>query len=50
LRNNIHVHENTKLAEIDPIADREICYLIRARMRTIAGGVLEAILNRFNIR
>lgn len=49
LRNNIYVQEETKLAEIDPVADREICYLIRAKMRTIAGGVLEAILNRFNI-
>jgi xanthine dehydrogenase accessory factor len=50
LRNNIYVQEGTKLAEIDPVADPSICYCIRARMRTIAGGVLEAILNRFNTR
>jgi xanthine dehydrogenase accessory factor len=49
LRSGIEVKEGTKLVEIDPVASKEICYSIRARMRAIAGGVLEAILIRFNV-
>jgi xanthine dehydrogenase accessory factor len=49
LRSGIQVKEGTKLAEIDQVASREICYSIRARVRAIAGGVLEAILIRFNV-
>jgi xanthine dehydrogenase accessory factor len=48
LRNNIFVAENTKLAEIDPEADVEVCFIIRGKMRAIAGGVLEAILMKYN--
>ncbi|MFC2049957.1 selenium-dependent molybdenum cofactor biosynthesis protein YqeB [Chloroflexota bacterium] len=48
LRSGIQVKEGTKLAEIDQVASKEICYSIRARVRAIAGGVLEAILIRFN--
>jgi len=48
LRNGIQVKEGTKLAEIDQVASKEICYSIRARVRAIAGGVLEAILIWFN--
>ena len=49
LRSGIQVKEGTKLVEIDPVASKEICYSIRARMRAIAGGVLEAILIWFNV-
>lgn len=49
LRSGIQVNEGTKLVEIDPAASKEICYRIRARMRAIAGGVLEAILIQFNV-
>jgi len=49
LRSGIQVKEGTKLVEIDQVASREICYSIRARMRAIAGGVLEAILIWFNV-
>mgnify|MGYP001120652933 CR=1 FL=1 len=48
LRSGIQVEEGTKLAEIDPVGNNEACYSIRARVRAIAGGVLEAILIRFN--
>lgn len=48
LKSGILVEEGTKLAEIDPVGSKEICYSIRARVRAIAGGVLEAILIRFN--
>jgi xanthine dehydrogenase accessory factor len=48
LRSGIQVKEGTKLVEIDQVASKEICYSIRARVRAIAGGVLEAILIWFN--
>lgn len=49
LRDGLEVNEQTKLGEIDPGGDRRVCFTIRARMRAIAGGVLEAILTQFNV-
>lgn len=49
LRNGTVVGKGAKLGEIDPSGDREACYTIRPRMRAIAGGVLEAIMIRFNV-
>jgi len=48
LRSGIEVKKGTKLGEIDPSGTKEVCYTIRPRVRAIAGGVLEAILTRFN--
>ena len=48
IRSGIQVKKGVKLGEIDPTGDKEYCYAIRAKMRAIAGGVLEAILARFN--
>ena len=47
IRSGIRVEKGIKL-EIDPTENIEYCYAIRAKMRAIAGGVLEAILTRFN--
>lgn len=44
LRYGTMVHKEIKLGEIDPRPDPELCYKIRPKMRTIAGGVLEAIM------
>jgi xanthine dehydrogenase accessory factor len=49
LRRGTKVAKGTKLGEIDPSGNREVSFSIRARMRAIAGGVLEAILIRYNI-
>ena len=49
LRSGATVGRGTKLGEIDPSGNREVCYTIRPRVRAIAGGVLEAILMRFNV-
>lgn len=49
LRSGTTVRKGTKLGEIDPSGNREVCYTIRPRVRAIAGGVLEAILMRFNV-
>ena len=49
LRNKTVVGKGAKLGEIDPSGDKEACYTIRPRVRAIAGGVLEAILMRFNV-
>jgi len=44
LRDRVEVELGTKLGEIDPRGDPQLCYTIRPRARTIAGGVLEAIM------
>lgn len=49
LRNGMVVEKRAKLGEIDPSGDIEACFTIRPRVRAIAGGVLEAILMRFNV-
>ena len=48
IRNGVAVSNGSKLIEIDPVNDREVCSIIRDKMRAIAGGVLEAIMLRFN--
>jgi len=48
LRDGLEVTEHTKLAEVDPRDDANLFYTIRPRTRTIAGGVLEAILLHLN--
>jgi xanthine dehydrogenase accessory factor len=48
LRSEVTVGRGAKLGEIDPSGNKEVCYTIRPKMRAIAGGVLEAILMRFN--
>lgn len=49
LRSGTLVKKGTKLGEIDPSGNIEDCYTIRPRMRAIAGGVLEAIMMRYNV-
>jgi xanthine dehydrogenase accessory factor len=49
LRNEVEVTKGTKLGEIDPSGNIEDCYTIRPRVRAIAGGVLEAIMMRYNV-
>jgi xanthine dehydrogenase accessory factor len=49
LRSKVKVAKGTKLGEIDPSGDKEVGFGIRPRVRAIAGGVLEAILMRFNV-
>jgi xanthine dehydrogenase accessory factor len=48
LRSGAEVDKGTKLGEIDPSSDKEVGFSIRPRVRTIAGGVLEAILMHLN--
>ena len=49
LRNEVRVLANAKLIEIDPVNDPSVCFSIRGKMRAIAGGVLEAVMQQFNI-
>ena len=49
LRSGLVVSKGMKLAEIDPLGPKEVCYTIREKMRAIAGGVLEAILMYYNV-
>jgi len=48
LRDGIRVKEQMKAGDIDPRGTRENCFTISDKARAIAGGVLEAILRKFN--
>jgi len=48
LRDRTHVSEGMKVGDVDPRGIKDYCYLISDKSRAIAGGVLEAILERFN--
>jgi xanthine dehydrogenase accessory factor len=48
LREGVGVKKGMKVGDIDPRGKREDCFTISDKARAIGGGVLEAILNRFN--
>lgn len=50
LRDGTDVTEGMKVGDVDPRGIRDCCYLISDKARAIAGGVLEAILERFNVQ
>jgi xanthine dehydrogenase accessory factor len=49
LRDQMKVLSHTRLAVIDPKSDKSVCFSIQNNMRTIAGGVLEAIMLSLNV-
>ena len=48
LRDDVGVKKGMKVGDIDPRGKREHCFTISEKARAIGGGVLEAILYRFN--
>jgi xanthine dehydrogenase accessory factor len=48
LREGIEAKKGMKVGDIDPRGKRELCFSISEKARAIGGGVLEAILHRFN--
>lgn len=48
LREGIEAKKGMKVGDIDPRGKRELCFAISEKARAIGGGVLEAILYRFN--
>ncbi len=48
LRSGLEVVEGMKIGDVDPRAIREHCFTISDKARSIGGGVLEAILRRYN--
>lgn len=48
LREGVEVKKGMKVGDIDPKGKKELCFTISDKARAIGGGVLEAILNRFN--
>jgi xanthine dehydrogenase accessory factor len=48
LRNDMVVNKGMKVGDIDPRGFKEYCYTISDKAKAIAGGVLEAILMRYN--
>ena len=48
LREGVVVKKGMKVGDIDPRWKKEHCFSISEKARAIAGGVLEAILYRFN--
>jgi len=49
IRNETKILAHTELAEIDPANSKSVCFSIRDTARSIAGGVLEAIMLGYNI-
>jgi xanthine dehydrogenase accessory factor len=49
LHSGTKVVKGAKLGEIDPSGDRDAAFAIRAKMKTIADGVLAAIQMRYNV-
>ena len=49
MRSGTPVPAGAKLVEVDPSHDRDVCFVIRDKMRVIADGVLEAVRARFKI-
>jgi xanthine dehydrogenase accessory factor len=49
LRNNVIIRKGDKLIEIDQVNDNSIALEIRNKMRAIGGGVLEAIMIKYNV-
>ena len=50
LRSGIPVSKGLKIGDIDPRSDPSYCFLVSEKSLAIAGGVLEAILSRDDIR
>jgi xanthine dehydrogenase accessory factor len=48
IRTNSRVHKGMKIGDIDPRGRKEYCYTVSDKPLAIGGGVLEAILARFN--
>jgi xanthine dehydrogenase accessory factor len=48
LREGVEVRKGMKVGDIDPRGKKETCFTISDKTRAIGGGVLEAILYRFN--
>ena len=48
LREGVEVKKGMKVGDIDPRGKKEVCFNISDKARAIGGGVLEAILYRFN--
>lgn len=48
VRDGLAVDRGFKLGDVDPRGDREACFTISDKALAIAGGVLEAIMARFN--
>jgi xanthine dehydrogenase accessory factor len=48
LREGAEVRKGMKVGDIDPRGKKEACFTISDKARAIGGGVLEAILYRFN--
>ena len=48
LREGVEVKKGMKVGDIDPRSKKESCFTISDKARAIGGGVLEAVLYRFN--
>ena len=48
LREGVEVKKGMKVGDIDPRGEKQSCFTVSDKARAIGGGVLEAILYRFN--
>jgi xanthine dehydrogenase accessory factor len=49
IRNEVKVLAHTRLAEIDSVNNKSVCFSIRDIPRSVAGGVLEAVMLGYNV-
>ncbi len=49
VHDGVQVTRNLKVGDIDPRGDRDACFTLSDKSRTISGAVLEAILHRFQL-
>lgn len=49
MKDGVTVRKGDKIIEVDPVNDPSVCRIIRDKFRAISGGVLEAIMLRYNV-
>jgi xanthine dehydrogenase accessory factor len=49
MRDGVKVRKGDKLIEVDPVNEPGVCSVIRDKFRAISGGVLEAIMQKYNV-
>ncbi len=49
MRDGVTAPKTAKIIEIDPVNEPDVCFSIRDKWRSVAGGVLEAIMMKYNL-
>jgi hypothetical protein len=49
MRDGVQARKGDKLIEVDPVNKPDVCHVIRDKFRAISGGVLEAVMMKYNV-